>query len=93
MKNLETAERQLNAMLDRAAAGVWEARPGQQAANELEEFWRTSELRVLAKQREENRLAWHDYYSHCAHSARQQAERYEARAEAILEEPGVPECQ
>ena len=84
--NLGAAERQLNAMLDRAAAKTGEARPGQRAANELEEFWRASEIRVEKKRREENKNAWIDYFEHLAHSCRKRAEEYDAKAEALLED-------
>ncbi len=59
---------------------------GREKANELEAFWRASELRVLAKQREENRTGWFAYYSHLAHSCRRRADEYEAKAEQLLQE-------
>ncbi len=86
--NLQTAEAELNRYLDRAAAKTGEARPGQDAANAVAAMWQASERAHERKQREENRTLWFVYFSHLAHSCRQQAERYEARAEALLEESG-----
>ncbi len=53
-------------------------------ANAVEALWRTSERVHAAKRREENKTLWFTYYSQLAHSCRQRAEEYEARAEALL---------
>jgi hypothetical protein len=62
----DAAERQLNALLDRAAAKVGEKRAGQQAANELEAKWAASERCVLEERRAENRRLWCDHYRQMA---------------------------
>ncbi len=76
----DAAERQLNALLDRAAAKVGEKRAGQQAANELEEFWAASERRLLEKKREENRRAWVEYYSRLTVAHLEMAKDFRRRA-------------
>ena len=55
-------------------------------SNALEAMWRASERRVLEKRREENRTSWIIYYTHLAHSCRQQAQRYDGKVEQLLEE-------
>jgi hypothetical protein len=41
-----------------------------------------------ARRREENRLAWCDYFSHLASALRTRAEDYDHRAQALLEDRG-----
>lgn len=76
---VERAERQIDAFIESRAKG-------REEANALETLWAASERRELAKQREENRTAWFVYFSHLAHSCHRQAERYEAKAEALLDD-------
>ena len=53
--------------------------------DETEELWKESERRYRARRREENRLAWCDYFSHLAGSLRARAEEYDHRAQALME--------
>ena len=41
-----------------------------------------------ARKREENRVAWCDYFSHLASALRTRAEEYDHRAQALLENQG-----
>jgi hypothetical protein len=41
-----------------------------------------------ARRREENRLAWCDYFGRIAASLRSRAEEYDHRAQALLEDRG-----
>ena len=59
---------------------------GADEANAVEAMWRAGERAHAAKQREENRTAWFAYFSHLAHSCRQRAEEYEAKADALLDQ-------
>ncbi len=61
-------------------------RKGADEANLLAMEWAASERRVLEKRREENRTAWIIYYSNLAHGCRQRAQKYEAKADALLED-------
>jgi hypothetical protein len=53
--------------------------------DEREELWMESVRRYNARRREENRLAWCDYFSHLAGSLRTRAEEYDHRAQALME--------
>ena len=65
-----------------------ERRSGERsAANELEEMYAKSVRRHREKIRRQNRAAWFSHFSALADSLRASAEAYEARAEALLEEP------
>jgi len=80
----ERAEAELNRLVERQAQ-----RSGADGANALQLMWAASERKHREKQREENRTAWHGYYSHLAHSCRTRAAEYEAKAEQLLEEGTV----
>ncbi len=84
--DLEAAEAQLNAFVERRARSVVEDRAGQEHANDLEEFWRRSEARHRERQRRENRAAWYCHFSGLADALRKSAEAYDARAAALLED-------
>ena len=76
----EMVERELDAMIER--------RSRQKDPDEEHEIWQESVRRYNAKRREENRLAWCDYFSHLASALRARAEEYDLRAQALLEERG-----
>jgi hypothetical protein len=77
----EMVERELDAMIER--------RSRQKDPDELSELWQESVRRYNARKREENRLAWCEYFSRLAWSLRARAEEYDLRA-ALLEDRG--EC-
>jgi hypothetical protein len=56
--------------------------------DEQEELWKASVRRYNARRREENRLAWCDYFGRLAAGLRSRAEEYDHRAEALLEDRG-----
>ncbi len=54
--------------------------------DELEPGYIESVRRYNARQREENRLAWCDYFSHLAGALRARAEEYDHRAQTLMED-------
>lgn len=70
------------------ARAVPESRPGQRRADELEAFWRASELRRRERLRRENRAAWFAHFSDLARSLRESTDEFERRAAAPLEGDG-----
>jgi hypothetical protein len=68
----EGVEAELNRLIER--------RSQQKDPDEESELWRESVRRYNARRREENRLAWCDYFSHLAGSLRTRAEEYDRRA-------------
>ena len=74
----EQVERELDAMIER--------RSRQKDPDEEHELWRESVRRYNARRREENRLAWCDYFSRLAGSLRARAEEYDRRAQTLMEE-------
>jgi hypothetical protein len=72
-------ERELDAMIER--------RSRQKDSDEEHELWQESVKRYNARRREENRLAWCDYFSRLAGSLRARAEEYDQRV-ALLEDRG-----
>jgi len=76
----EMVEKELNAMIER--------RSRQKDPEEESEAWQESVRRYNAKRREENRLAWCDYFSHLAGALRARAEEYEHRSQSLLEDRG-----
>jgi hypothetical protein len=72
-------ERELDAMIERYSR--------QKDQDEAHELWRESVRRYNARRREENRLAWCDYFSRLAGSLRARAEEYDQRV-AQLEDRG-----
>jgi hypothetical protein len=73
----EMVEKELNAMIER--------RSRQKDPEEASEAWQESVRRYNVRRREENRLAWCDYFSHLAGSLRARAEEYDHRAQALME--------
>jgi hypothetical protein len=73
----EMVEKELNAMIER--------RSRQKYPEEASEAWQESVRRYNARRREENRLAWCDYFSHLAGSLRTRAEEYDRRAQTLME--------
>jgi hypothetical protein len=76
----EMVEKELNAMIERRAR--------QKDPDEEHELWQESVRRYNAKRREENRLAWCDYFSHLAGTLRARAEDYDHRSRALMEYRG-----
>ena len=74
----EQVESELDAMIERRAR--------QKDPDEEHELWRESVRRHNARRREENRLAWCDYFSRLAGSLRARAEEYDRRAQTLMEE-------
>jgi hypothetical protein len=72
----EQVERELDAMIERRAR--------QKDPDEEHELWRESVRRYNARRREENRLAWCDYFSRLAGSLRVRAEEYDQRAQTLM---------
>jgi hypothetical protein len=68
----ELVEKELNTLIER--------RSRQKDPDEEHELWRESVKRYNALRREENRLAWCDYFSHLAGALRARAEEYDRRA-------------
>jgi hypothetical protein len=73
----ELVERELDAMIER--------RSRQKDPDEESELWRESVRRYNARKREENRLAWCEYFSRLAWSLRARAEEYDQRAQTLME--------
>jgi hypothetical protein len=75
----EAVEADLNRLIERRASA--ETDP-----EEREELWKESVRRYNARRREENRLAWCDYFGRIAAGLRSRAEEYDHRAQALLQE-------
>jgi hypothetical protein len=75
----EMVERELDAMIERRSL--------QKDPDEVHELWQASVKRYNARRREENRVAWCEYFSRLALSLRSRAEEYEQRV-ALLEDRG-----
>ncbi len=73
----EKIEKEIDAMIER--------RSRQKDPEETSEAWQESVRRYNVRRREENRLAWCDYFSHLAGSLRARAEEYDHRAQALME--------
>jgi len=56
--------------------------------DERDELWKASMAANNARRREENRLAWCDYFERLATSLRSRAEEYDHRARALQEDRG-----
>lgn len=74
----ERAEAELNRLVERQAQ-----RAGADEQNALDAVWRVSELRVLAKQREENRVLWIEHFRRLAACNLTAARDYRRRARAL----------
>ena len=53
---------------------------------QAEESWKASERAYSARRREENRLAWGDYFERLAESLRARAQEYDYRAQTLMED-------
>jgi hypothetical protein len=73
----EMVERELDTMIKR--------RSRHKDPDEEHESWKESVRRYNARRREENRLAWCDYFSHLAGSLRTRAEEYDRRAQTLIQ--------
>ena len=80
----EAADRELVRMIERRS------RNGEVDPEEREELWKESVRRYNARRREENRVAWCDYFCHLAGSLRARAEEYDQRAQTLMK--GELEC-
>jgi hypothetical protein len=76
----ELVEKELDAMIVR--------RSRQKDSDEEHELWKESVRRYNARKREENRLAWCDYFERLAAGLRCRAEEYDLRARALQEDRG-----
>jgi len=54
-------------------------------ADERDELWKASVAAYNARRREENRLAWRDYFERLAACLRARAEEYDHRAQILME--------
>jgi hypothetical protein len=79
IRRSEQVESELDAMIER--------RSRQKDPDEEHELWKESVRRYNASRREENRLAWCEYFSRLAGSLRASAEEYDQRV-AQLEDRG-----
>jgi len=73
----EMVEKELNAMIER--------RSRQKDPEEASEAWQESVRRYNARRREENRLAWCDYFERLSACLRARAEEYDQRAQTLME--------
>jgi hypothetical protein len=74
----EMVEKDLNAMIER--------RSRQKDPEEASEAWQESVRRYNVRRREENRLAWCDYFERLSACLRARAEEYDHRAQMLMEE-------
>ena len=74
----EMVEKELNAMIER--------RSHQKDPEEASEAWQESVRRYNVRRREENRLAWCDYFERLSACLRARAEEYDHRAQMLMEE-------
>jgi hypothetical protein len=73
----EHAEAELTRMIER--------RSQQKDPDEESELWRKSVRQYNTRRREENRLAWCEYFERLAGSLRTRAEEHDQRAQALME--------
>ena len=74
----EMVEKELDAMIER--------RSRQKDPEEASEAWQESVRRYNVRRREENRLAWCDYFERLSACLRARAEEYNHRAQMLMEE-------
>jgi hypothetical protein len=74
----EAVEAELDRLIER--------RSRQKDPDEESKAWQESVRRYNARWREENRLAWCDYFSHLAGALRTRAEEYDQRAQTLMED-------
>ena len=79
VEHAEMVEKQLDALIQRRA------RKGAVDPDEAEEIWKESVRRYNARRREENRLAWCDYFERLSACLRARAEEYDQRAQTLME--------
>jgi hypothetical protein len=72
----EMVEKELNAMIER--------RSRQKDPEEASEAWQESVRRYNVRRREENRLAWCDYFERLSACLRARAEEYDHRAQMLM---------
>jgi hypothetical protein len=78
----EAADAELVRMIERRS------RKGEIDPDERTALWQESVGQYNARRREENRIAWRDYFEHLAACLRARAEEYDHRAQALLEDRG-----
>ncbi len=77
---------QVEAELDTMIRRRHDRRVVEEGERPAEEAWAESERRHAARRREENRIAWCDYFGRIATSLRARAEEYDQRAAKLLED-------
>jgi hypothetical protein len=77
----EAVEHELDAFI----AKRHEQRVKTEGERAIEAAWRESERREEARRREENRLAWCDYFERLSACLRVRAEEYDQRAQTLME--------
>jgi hypothetical protein len=85
-RDIATGEK-VEAELDAFVSRRHEQRVATEGERQAEESWKASERAYFVHRRQENRLAWCDYFSHLAGALRARAEEYDRRA-ALLEDRG-----
>ena len=75
----EAADAELVRMIERRS------RKGEVDSDEFEPFYMESIRRYNARRREENRLAWCDYFERLAACLRARADEYDCRAQTLME--------
>jgi hypothetical protein len=78
----EMVEAELNRLIEKRSG------KGEVDRDLVEPLYMESVRRYNDRKREENRLAWCDYFCHLAASLRSRAEEYDHRAQALLENRG-----
>ena len=74
----DTVEVELNRLMEKRSSR--ETDP-----DERDELWKASVTAYNARRREENRLAWCDYFERLASCLRARAEEYDHRAQILME--------
>jgi hypothetical protein len=74
VEHTEKVEKEISRMIEKRS------RKGEADRDELEPSYMQSVRRYNHQRREENRLAWCDYFSHLAGALRARAEEYDRRA-------------
>jgi hypothetical protein len=80
LAHTEAGDAELARMIERRS------RKGEIDPDEREELWKESVRAYNARKREENRIAWSDYFERLATSLRTRAEEYDDRAQALQED-------
>ena len=74
----DTVDVELNRLVEKRS-------PRETDADERDELWKASVAAYNARRREENRLAWCDYFERLAACLRARAEEYDHRAQTLME--------